>query len=778
MKIHTILLIIILIFAFLVRVVGTNPGHWEYHPDEPTSYDTAIKMIINHDINPRRFDYPAGLPIIHMIVFQSFFIPMGIIGLFIEKPDVVIAGFLDFQNFPGNISEDLFGYRAIIALFWSRYITAVLGTLSVIALYMFCNVLFGEKLRLFSETKQSHSFLKTALEGSPFSRIVGLIAAFFLAFNYLSVLRSHYGLPDIPNALFTILALITIVQLMKKDSPRNYYITALVIGLVFAVKFQALVLIPFAFVHILWAIRKKSFSYLFRKEVFLSGIIIIIVFLALNPYLPFHLKPVPVNIRIESFITSNEVTAKRYGFGSNVFNPFPLFFLYKWGIGKAVTLSVLSGAVLMLVASPPRFIFLMSIIAPFMYVFMYYGGAGAGYYVRNYATILPLLLIFAAFLYAKALQQLFKLKLLPKFVAIGLIIVLLFVVSWDQIIRSSTLSYYWSKPWLHIATAQWAGKYLPKDAQIEESSGLVQGHMRQYGEFTNLITWGRDSAYSVTSLAEMEEEDSDFILLVSNQIHHQTISWMNPLTFSELLAYDDVPYERLDNTYLGLSVYQMFDYTVYSAYKPIAYPNQFYIISKIPKTDTKIVQNIHSFEFDKPETLWTKAELPTAKDNTRLKWDYKEGYQKKGSLRLQSVSNSITRFSSPILPVKEGKVYQVVGRIKNTKKVPKTERSIFLRVDLYANKESVHSLHRGIHVAVSPRAWGDTKWQELKATTIKIPKDINVMQVSIQAHGDKESHAYLDSVTISEIEQKEIYSNILIKPVRIPSDYIYPKAIL
>lgn len=778
MKTTTLFLIGIVAFSFLVRIFGTNPGHWEYHPDEHTSYVTARDMIINHDINPRRFDYPAGMPLIHMVAFNSFFVPARLMELFFEKRHVVIAGFLDFQNFPGNISEYLFGYRAIIALFWSRYVTAVLGALSVIALYMLCNVLFGEKLRLFSETKQSRSFLKTALEGSPFSRIVGLIAAFFLAFNYLSVLRSHYGLPDIPNALFTILALITIVQLMKKDSPKNYYITAIAIGLVFAIKFQVFTFIPFAFVHVLWSVRKKSFFNLFRKEVFLSGIIIIVVFFALNPYLPFHLAPVPVDRRIDSFITSNEVTAKRYGLGSNVFNPFPLFFLYKWGIGKAVTLSVLSGAALMLFVSPLRFILLISIIVPFMYVFLYYGGGGAGYYVRNYATILPLFLIFAAFLYAKALEQLFKLKLLPKFVAVGLIIVLLFVVSWDQIVRSSTLAYYWSKPWLHEATAQWAGKYLPKDAQIEESSGLVQGHLRKYG-VTNIVYWGRDPFDSVMSLAEMEEEGSDFILLVSNQIHHRTISWMNPLTLSELLSYDDVTYEQLDNTYLGLLTYQMFDYTVYSAYKPIAYPNQFFIISKIPNTSPISAKTIHAFEFGKPEYVWKTIKLDKT-DNAEVHWDSKEGYEKLGSLKLQNVSvnKSTTRFSSPVLSVEEGKTYQILGKVKHSKEVPKIERSTFLRVDLYKSTEDAQGDKRGSHVAVSSRAWGKADWQELKVTTIKIPKGVHFMRISIQANDPLKYDVRFDSVIVSEVILEETYPNVPIKPVRIPSDYIYPKAIL
>lgn len=51
------------------------------------------------------------------------------------------------------------------------------------------------------------------------------------------------------------------------------------------------------------------------------------------------------------------------------------------------------------------------------------------------------------------------------------------------------------------------------------------------------------------------------------------------------------------------------------------------------------------------------------------------------------------------------------------------------------------------------------------------------MQIGIQAHGDKQIDTYLDSVKVFEIENGEQYPDVPIKPVRIPSTYIYPKAI-
>ena len=63
-----------LLGALLIRLIGTNPGYPPIHPDEAMSYSSSVEMIINGDLNPQRFDYPAGVPILHMFIYRIFFL--------------------------------------------------------------------------------------------------------------------------------------------------------------------------------------------------------------------------------------------------------------------------------------------------------------------------------------------------------------------------------------------------------------------------------------------------------------------------------------------------------------------------------------------------------------------------------------------------------------------------------------------------------------------------------------------------------------------------------
>ncbi|MDP3982645.1 MAG: glycosyltransferase family 39 protein, partial [bacterium] len=553
-SVHVALLILILIASFLIRIIGTNPGFWEFHPDEPTTYVEAADMYMNSDINPRRFDYAAGIPLVHLVAFKTIFIPIRYAKLIITEPQTLVLALKNFDNFPQNLTFVIFGYRYLDALFWSRYVVAFLGAVSVYVLYVLTKKLFDWK--------------------------TALIAAFLFAFNYRHVLSSHFALADIQNILTYLIATLGAVNLYYSNSRKNYILAGIYVGLSFSMKYQILSILPFGMVHLIWAWRERSFKYILNKNVILAGLALVATFLVLNPYLPSHIKPVPINIRVQSFITSNQVTARRYSFGSNVFNPFSYFYLYKWGVGRAISISILLGGVVMALRDKQRFLILASLIIPYFYLFTYYGGAGAGYYVRNFGVVIPFMLIFSAYLFTATYKFLKKRIKISKTLLNVSTVVLLLVISFSQIKASVALAYYYSMPWTHVELAKWAGDHIPHDAVMEEGSGVIQGELRKVG-FNKIPRWLRDRE-SVMSMAEIREDEADFAVIVSNEIGHQFISWMNPLTASELLKYDGIPFERLNNTYFGLTVNEMLNYLVYEIYHKVSVPVNSRFIVKIP----------------------------------------------------------------------------------------------------------------------------------------------------------------------------------------------------
>src|SRR3989344_8923741 len=135
MKRTSFILFVIFVLAFVVRFAGIYPGYNPYHPDEPTSFVTAIYMNL-HNWKPDRFDYPAGMALIHALAYRNIFIPISLLHLFITKPNS-LWNFITLNPRVFEIYEkSIFGLRMVYAMYWSRYISAFIGSATIILLYV------------------------------------------------------------------------------------------------------------------------------------------------------------------------------------------------------------------------------------------------------------------------------------------------------------------------------------------------------------------------------------------------------------------------------------------------------------------------------------------------------------------------------------------------------------------------------------------------------------------------------------------------------------------
>jgi len=90
MRVNKFIFLIVLL-ALTLRVIGIFPGYSPTHPDEPMSYSSATEMILHGDLNPRRFDYPSGVPLLHLIFFNSFIFNIIQLEVFHLLVQMVIA---------------------------------------------------------------------------------------------------------------------------------------------------------------------------------------------------------------------------------------------------------------------------------------------------------------------------------------------------------------------------------------------------------------------------------------------------------------------------------------------------------------------------------------------------------------------------------------------------------------------------------------------------------------------------------------------------------------
>lgn len=191
--------------AFLIRVVGIGFG--PYHPDEHLVMNHALAFGTG-DLNPRMFYFPSFFLYIVFFVQGVFYMAGHIAGYF-HSPE-------DFLN--------LYLTSPKIFYILGRLVSAIFGTLSVWAIYA-----------LGKEYKNSRT---------------GLLAALFLAVNFLHSRDSHFAVTDIALTFFSILSLYFLFRYWNGSNKRLFWCAAFTAGMACAVKYNALVLsLPMALVY-------------------------------------------------------------------------------------------------------------------------------------------------------------------------------------------------------------------------------------------------------------------------------------------------------------------------------------------------------------------------------------------------------------------------------------------------------------------------------------------------------------------------------------------------
>jgi 4-amino-4-deoxy-L-arabinose transferase-like glycosyltransferase len=175
-----------------------------YHPDELINLNAALTADIPHfqlDIGFYNYGafyfYLVNLAHTYGRVFGA--IPSSTAGAteFAERAALFLAG---------------------------RLVTALLGTLTILAIYFLGRRLFGRK--------------------------VGLLGALLYAVTPLAVLHSHFLTVDVPSTFFVVMALLWAVRLLERQTWADYVLAGVWVGLASATKYTtALVLIAPLLAH-------------------------------------------------------------------------------------------------------------------------------------------------------------------------------------------------------------------------------------------------------------------------------------------------------------------------------------------------------------------------------------------------------------------------------------------------------------------------------------------------------------------------------------------------
>lgn len=724
------ILVIILILAASLRFIGLNPGFNQFHPDEGISYSSAVEMI-RFKFDPKRYDYPALVPAINYFSFNLFFIPINWVNFYITHFD-------DFKN--GNVSfpltkneerkifqENILGHREINALFWGRVVTAVLGLGGIFLTYLLGKNLFNKK--------------------------VGLIAAFLLTFNFKHAQNSHIGLPDIYNSFFLLLSLLLTLYLWKKGSLKSYLLAGFGIGLFFSIKYQIFAFFPFLFVHFLNSVEKNKihFKKLIRPALFMALIVTLITFIVINPHF---------FINLDKAVKAITGVSQKYAMGRNQLNLYPLWYFYHIDYGFLELLVAGFGIIVALKKYLKKATILLSILVPFFYVFLYY--SNGGFYVRNFITVTPLILVFAGFGTFSVYNFIGR-----KFnYTLSLIILILMLAMMIYIPgkNAGINSYYYTKPWGYDVLKNWEEINLPEKVTIAahpfdpipDSKNVKRTEFEIDGNY---------------SLAEHKEVNALYALMNLDWAGNPFYFWMGP----DILKYTgklEKPLDLMRNTYHGLAAEELFRYQIFSVTKPWQASDANLILAKIPDWSQIEMRRIQGFNFDGGLEGWVTEQASI----DSFGFDEKVGKRLKGSVIYfpGKSSSPNKKISSLPIKIKSGHLYKITGFLKTEQKLSSSQREGFLRIDFY--NEDIDLNKVGMISSVSSRVYGIADWSE-KEVAERAPEGSKYLVISFQV-GNSSYKLWLDDVIVWESKEsiKDVTSRLpYIKKV-IDLNLLYPNS--
>ena len=707
-QVRTFLFIIIALGA-IIRFIAIYPGYNPYHPDEPTSYNTAI-YINEHNYKPDRFDYPAGMALLHALVFRNVFMPISLLGLFITEPESVWH-FLKLDPDTFDIyGRAIFGNRQINAMYWSRIISATIGALTVLLLYF-----TGKKL---------------------FNKYVGLFAAFFLAINYRHVVSSVLGLPDIINALLALLGLYTGALMLEKNTPKRYLFAGIACGLTFSIKYQPFLFLLPLLVHIIWTVRTKRLSYFFGKNAWIAATGAILSFLIVNPYyLP----------NIQNAFFRNRQDIGRYQMGVRAIRIYPYFYLFHWGIGRLPSILVALGALIMFFRERVKFLLMFAFAGSFL-IFMTYFSNG-GIFSRNFVTPMPYLMLFAGFGFYSICTFFTKISYKSGFI----IVVFLLAINWHPIKNVFLLDAYYSKPWSVDNLADWFDRKLPENVRLRTYQLFMfmnpKGQDALKRKNTQVLDW--DYSQGPNSLAEFSREGTDLAIMQIQQLQHVTYRWRVFSKQTSLLNYSEVPYDYILEGFYGLTLRELLPHTVAEFYKPWQAAAEFgFFVFKIPSPPLSLDRRIANFTFASPEDLW-RALDPFDFSPMKPAW-VEVGKNDSGSTKIPpGGGDDTTRLVSDPIAVDPEKHYSVSGWIKNITDKPELEDG-YLRIDFYPDTDTKTLSMLSMDVGLSERATTSGEWSHVQANATS-PRGARFMTISFQRQNPWFSYtSFLDNVEVHE----------------------------
>jgi hypothetical protein len=349
------LLISILLIAFVVRFWGIGFGlpNTRCRPDEYIVVETALRFGTG-DFNPHTFWYGT----LYMYALFSLYVLYFLLGVVSGQYSSTADFLLECALKPTNV------------YLIDRCFVAVLGSATVVIVYLIAKNLFDRK--------------------------TGLISSVFMALAYLHVRDSHFGVLDVPMTFLIMCSVLYIVRSYTDTSVRNYVIAGIFAGMATSLKYAGVLLsVPMCIVHVFNVLASYTgggkVKLLLDKRVLLFGVALSCTFFLGTPYalLDYSKFFTDFSFSIGHVFEGHVMTLDK---GWWHYLRFSLFY----GLGWSLLFASIAGILVLIKRNPRKAL----VFCSFPMVYYILSGRGYTVFARYIIPVVPFLCITAAILVA------------------------------------------------------------------------------------------------------------------------------------------------------------------------------------------------------------------------------------------------------------------------------------------------------------------------------------------------------------------------------------------
>lgn len=426
----TIALCFILLLALVLRLWGIAFGlPYQYHQDEGHEVYRALRLGYGDFDFDRNFK--GGYFYLLFIEYALYYLVLWITG--------GVAGLSDFA------------LKIIFAPapFWliGRITTAIIGTLSVYALYRLGRKIYDEK--------------------------TGLAAALFLAVAVVHTECSHYITVDVPMTFVLLLGFTALVEVMRKISLRSSLLAGFLIGVAMLFKASAAIaLIPFVVAHALHR-RDNGAQTAWLKKASWGFAALLTIYLIGNPGLWLNQNENVANTLNFIFgkpgLTSTEVDPVfLVHYSDSMISPWRYYFQgLEYSFGAGVLALALAGVLCALWRHRPSEVMMLSFLIPgFIAISASKTLTGFHYLL----PLLPFLAISAAHVAVAQLQKLSTTRMRAMALAALLVLTL------QPLYRSAAFNDRLTRIDTRSLAKEWVETHIPAGTRIVIDKGRYRSH--------------------------------------------------------------------------------------------------------------------------------------------------------------------------------------------------------------------------------------------------------------------------------------------------------------